>query len=51
MVETPLREFRFEVRGIVGEDNVKKAGEMLRWALKDWVKEIDGVEIFPVYNG
>ena len=51
MAEAPLREFRFEVRGTIGEEGKEKAEEMLRWALKDWVKEVDGVEIFPVYNG
>ncbi len=50
MSETPLREFRFEIKGTIGEENVEKAEELLTWALKDWVKEVDGVEIFPVYN-
>ncbi len=52
MSDVPLREFRFEVRGVLGmRDSIEKAEEMLRGVLRDWVKEVDGVEIFPVYNG
>ena len=51
MSNVPLREFRFEIRGILGEENREKAEELFKWVLKEWVKEVDSVEIFPVYNG
>ena len=51
MGNIPLREFRFEIRGVIGEENVEKSEELLKWALRDWVKEVESVEIFPIYNG
>ncbi len=55
MSNVPLREFRFEIKGTLLGDKEEKTEELLKerflWALRDWVKEVDSVEIFPVYNG
>ena len=53
MADVPLREYRFEIRGTLVAREIDDSGkleESLKWALKDWVKEVDSVEIFPVYN-
>ncbi len=44
-----LRDFQFEIKGTVDEEDEEKAKGMLESALR-WIVKVEEIKLFPVYN-